>query len=380
MIGDGRGRVLVVDDEASMARTLRRALTRIGYHVELARDGLEALAKVRLAFDLVILDADMPGMDGFEVTRRLRQTASFGGLPILMITGLPGSSFRQRAVDAGVSAFLGKPFDLSALRAIAESLLKRTTATLASHWRAPAGDVEGAEGEADLRQALAELVAAERTTYRTELDTIRRLVLAAECKDHAVGTHIERIGAYAELLGRALTLAPQDVELLRHASPMHDVGKIGIPDGILLKPGALDAAEWAVMKQHTTIGARILTGSSSKVLQAGEIIALSHHERYDGTGYPNGLAGTAIPLFGRIVAIADVFDALTTDRPYRAGLPNQSALELMSAGRGGQFDPVLLDVFLSQREAAERIQARFSHLDDQPSLVPTGDVPIPGQA
>jgi putative two-component system response regulator len=213
---------------------------------------------------------------------------------------------------------------------------------------------------AELRRALDETVDAQRATYRAHLDTIRRLILAAEYKDSEVGAHIERIGAYAELLGRGLNLAPQEVEILRYASPMHDVGKIGIPDDILRKTGTLDADEWAVMKQHTTIGARILGGSPSRLLQAGEVIALSHHERYDGTGYPRGLSGDAIPLYGRICAIADVFDALTTDRPYRARLSSEQAREVMSAGRGRHFDPALLDVFLSQREAVETIQERLA--------------------
>jgi cyclic di-GMP phosphodiesterase len=359
VIFDRRRRVLIVDDDALTARMLQRALSRCGYHVELAHDGFEALAKIRLTFDLVLLDASMPGLDGFEVARRIRQAWSFRDLPILMLTGSEGQSFRRRAVDAGVNDFLAKPFDLAALHAMAEPWLRGTEESVASRRLASGRDLPGTDHMAELRRALDETVDAQRATYHAHLDTIRRLILAAEYKDSEVGAHIERIGAYAELLGRGLNLAPQEVELLRYASPMHDVGKIGIPDGILRKTGKLDTDEWAVMKQHTTIGARILAGSPSRLLQAGELIALSHHERYDGTGYPRGLSGDAIPLYGRICAIADVFDALTTDRPYRARLSSEKAREVMGAGRGRQFDPALLDVFLSQTEAVETIQKRL---------------------
>ncbi len=356
-------RVLVVDDQPEVAETLKRALSSMGCDVDMARDGVEALAKLRLGFDLILLDADMPLMDGFEVAQQVRQDPEFGDLPILMVTGQSSRSARLRAVEAGVNDFIAKPCDLIELRVRSTSLLKSKEA--ADELKRRQTDLEHAVASrtADLRRALDEMVEAQRNTQAAHVDTIHRLVLAAEYKDHEVGAHIERIGIYSALLGQGLDLAPHEVELLRYSTPMHDVGKIGIPDGLLLKPGKLDDAEWAVMKQHTTMGARLLHGSISELLQMGELVALTHHEHWDGTGYPSGIAGEAIPLFGRICAIADVFDALTTHRPYRVALPNSAAYEMMESARGRQFDPRLLDIFFSQRSAVEATQRE---LQDRP--------------
>ena len=359
MSTEGAKRVLIVDDDASVAQTLQRALDHIGYHVELARDGIEALAKLRLGFDLILLDAEMPGMDGFEVARHIRDDPEFSDLPILMVTGESSRSARHRAIEAGVTDFLAKPFDLIELRLRCASLLKlKETADALHRSRADLEPVI-ASRTAVLRRALDDMADAQRATHAAHLDTITRLVLAAEYKDRVTGAHIERIGNFSALLGKGLNLAPHEVELLHDASAMHDIGKVGIPDAILLKPGRLDDTEWEVMKQHTTIGGRMLHGSASELLQIGEIIALSHHERFDGGGYPNATAGHAIPLFGRICAVADTFDALTTDRPYRPALPNGMVYEMMMAERGRHFDPDVLDVFFSLRSAAEDIQEKF---------------------
>lgn len=352
-------RVLVVDDQEDVARALEHALQGFGYHVEMARDGLEALAKLRLNVDLVFLDAEMPGMDGFEVARRVRDDPEFGDLPIIMVTGLSGTRDRLRAVETGINDFIAKPFDLTELRVRTASLLKMKEAADALKQYRMELELAVAQRTIDLRRALDEMVEAQRTTYDAHLDTIKRLVRAAEYRDRETGSHIERIGGYCALLGRILGLSPREVELLRYASPMHDVGKIGVPDAILLKRGRLDDAEWAVMRRHPAIGAGILHGAPSDVLQMGETIALSHHERWDGIGYPSGLAGEAIPLAARICAVADVFDALTTNRPYRSALPNHTVFEMMAAERARQFDPQVLDAFLSERAAAETIQQRY---------------------
>ena len=181
-------------------------------------------------------------------------------------------------------------------------------------------------------------------------------MLAAECKDWDTAAHSERIGRYCELLARGIGLSPGRVDLIRHASPMHDVGKIGIPDAILLKPGQLTDEEWEIMKRHAAIGARILHGSPSKVLQTGEVIALSHHEKWDGTGYPGGLRDEEIPIEGRICAVADVFDAMTSNRHYRDALPVEAVYEMMKAQRGRHFDPDVLDAFLDLHHDVEAIQ------------------------
>lgn len=350
-------RFLVVDDDEGSRRVLTRALRSLGHDVELARDGFEALAKLQLDIDLVVLDASMPGMDGFAVTQHIRQDPTHRDLPVIMVTGLNCREDRLRAVEVGVNDFVSKPFDVTELKLRSTWLLRMKQSTDALKHHRTELEVSVVQRTASLRRSLEDMANAERRTREAYLDTIRRLVLASEYKDHDTAKHIERIGRYAAFLAQKLSLAPGQVELIRHASPLHDVGKIGIPDAVLLKPGKLTDTEWEVMKGHTTIGARILKGAASDILRGGETIALSHHERWDGTGYPNGLSGEDIPLEGRICAVADVFDALTTNRTYRDALPNETVYEMMEAETGKHFDPHVLDVFLSHRDEVERIQA-----------------------
>lgn len=354
-------RVLVVDDHKETLESLRRLLTSLGHEVEAARDGMEALACLTLGIDLVLLDAEMPGMDGFELARRIRADPECHDLPMMMVTGRDHRADRLRAVEAGINDFIAKPVDPLELRVRTASLLRLKEAADALKRHRADLELTVAKRTHDLRRALDEMVRAQRTTYAAHLDTIRRLVLAAESKDQHTASHIERIGSYCELLGRGLHLAPQEVEQLRYASSMHDVGKIGIPDRILVKSGTLDAAELEIMRQHTVIGAHLLHGSPSELLQLGETIALSHHERWDGSGYPDGLSGEAIPLAGRICAVADVFDALTSDRPYRAAVPSATVYEMMAADSGRHFDPGILRVFLAQRPALEAVQQQYRH-------------------
>jgi putative two-component system response regulator len=348
--------VLVIDDQDEARRTLDRVLTSFGYRTELAASGEEALEKLVGGVDLVILDARMPGMSGFELTQRIRRDPAYFDLPVVMVTGLDSKEDRLHAVEAGVNDFIAKPFDVSELRLRSAWLLRMKEATdaLKRHRCELERAVE--DRTTELRQALREAAAAQQRTAEAHLDTIRRLVLAAEHKDRATAGHIERIGRYCELISHGLGLRPERVRVIRYASIMHDVGKIGIPDAILLKSEHLTPAEWQVMKQHTVIGARILHGSPSELLQLGEVIALSHHEKWDGSGYPHGLAGRAIPLAGRICAVADVFDALTHERHYRQALSNETVYAMLAAQRGLHFDPQVLDVFFDHRRAAETIQ------------------------
>ncbi|HXQ28376.1 MAG TPA: HD domain-containing phosphohydrolase [Gemmatimonadales bacterium] len=359
--GDGRGlteahRVLVVDDQADVRRALSRALQSCGYVVEEASDGIEALTKWKLDIDLVLLDLEMPGMDGYEVAQRLRSDPGSRDLPIIMVTGRDAREDRLRAVEAGANDFIGKPFELPELKARAASLLRMKEATDAM--KRARGELEQlvARRTADLRRALDESALAQRTTYAAHLDSIRRLAIAAEFRDHDTADHIERIGVFCEHIARHLRMTPSEVETIRYASPMHDVGKLGIPDAVLLKAGPLDDTERDMMKRHTTIGARILHGSPSTLLQMGEVIALTHHERWDGQGYPNGLKGDAIPIPGRICAVADVFDALTSDRVYRPAMPHRVVYQSMESERGAHFDPAVLSVLLDRRDEFEGIQ------------------------
>jgi putative two-component system response regulator len=349
-------RVLIVDDQAEVRSALRRALQAWGHAVEEASDGIEALAKSKLDIDLVLLDLEMPGMDGYEVARRLRKDPVSRDLPIVMVTSRDAREDRLRAVEAGANDFIGKPFELPELRVRSASLLRMKEATDAM--KRVQGELEQlvTRRTADLRRALDEAASAERTTYAAHLDSIRRLAIAAEFRDGDTAEHIERIGVFAGHLARHLHLTPSESEAIRYASPMHDVGKLGIPDAILLKPGRLDDAEWEVMKRHTTIGARILHGSPSPLLQMGETIALTHHERWDGHGYPNGIEGENIPIAGRICAVADVFDALTSNRTYRPALPHAVVYERMEAESERHFDPTILTVLLERRSEFEAMQ------------------------
>lgn len=211
----------------------------------------------------------------------------------------------------------------------------------------------------ELQTALHEVLEAKHQLLLAHKDTIHRLAVASEYKDQDTADHLHRMSRYVRVIAEGLGLPEREVEVLCDASPMHDVGKIGIPETILFKPGPLDTREWEVMKRHSTIGARILAGSPSVLLQAGEVIARTHHEKWDGSGYPSGLSGDRIPLWGRICAVADVFDALTTKRPYKDAFSNQKAFALLEEGMGKHFDPVLVDVFLEQQERILLIQQEF---------------------
>jgi putative two-component system response regulator len=352
-------RILIVDDEELNRDLLEAMMTSFGHESETASDGVEALERVSPGFDLVLLDVMMPGMDGFEVARRIRGNPEINDIPIIMVTGLSSPEDRLRAVKVGVNDFISKPVDRVELSVRTGSMLKMKEAQDAiKHHRAML-ELTVERRTASLQNTLAELKEAQRLTHQAHLDTIRRLAIASEYRDEDTARHINRMSNYCAIVARGLNLPSDKVGLIFHSSPMHDVGKIGIPDAILLKPSKLDNAEWEVMKQHAEIGARILRGSSSELVEAGAIIALSHHEKWDGTGYPEGLSGEDIPLYGRICAIADVFDALTNIRPYKKALSNDKAFEILKEGRGGHFDPKMVDVFFDHLDEVSEIQKRY---------------------
>jgi putative two-component system response regulator len=351
--------ILIVDDEGDIRELLKDIVESLGHRPELARDGFEALAKLKLGIDLALLDLTMPGMDGFEIARRIRQNDDAGSIPIIMITALTGREDRLRALEAGANDFIAKPADVVEVRARVTSLLKLKHAHDSLKHHKQELEAAVARQTETLRQAVADMANAQRGAYEAYLETLHRLALAAEYKDETTGAHIQRVGSYSGLLALHLHLPPGEVELVRLASPLHDVGKIGIPETILLKPGALTPEERTVMEQHPLIGERLLNNSSAAVLRAAEVVALSHHERWDGNGYPHRLKGELIPLYGRICTIADVFDALTTERPYKKAFSNEKAFELLQAGGGAQFDPSLVELFLAHREEVLQIQAQY---------------------
>ena len=358
-MSDTKYTILVADDD-EMIRTLHSEFVRgFGYDVEVAADGIEAIAKIGLGVDLVLTDAHMPNLDGFEVARRIRESRTADELPIVMVTSLEAREDRLRAYEVGINDFINKPVDHTELRLRLKWLLELKTAQ--EKLRKSKENLEStvALRTKELRQALEEVTRAQREIQAGHLDTIRRLTLAAEYKDHDTAGHIERIGRYSQVMGSAMHLSPGTIDLLLHATPMHDVGKLGIPDSILLKPGPLDEEERQIMNTHTTIGGQILAGSTSPVIQMGERVALTHHEKWDGSGYPQGLAGEDIPIEARICTVVDFFDALTMDRPYRKAVANEEVIEMIVADSGVAFDPAVVDVFLKVREDIVSIQSEY---------------------
>ncbi len=352
-------RILIVDDDPKILGLLADMVTSLEHEVETAKDGFEAMAKVGLDIDLILLDINMPGMDGLEVARSIRKQYLANELPIIMVTGMATREDRIGAVNAGANDFVAKPFDLTEIRVRMKSLLGMKVAhdTLRRHKDQLEEIVQ--RRTQSLRTALDDVVEAQRRLRAANLETIQRLVVAAEYKDMGSAAHIQRMSEFSALIARKLRLSPQRIELIYHASPMHDIGKIGMPQEILLKPGKLNRREWRHIKRHPTIGAKILQKSTSQLLRLGEIIALTHHEKWDGSGYPKGLRGTEIPIEGRISAVADVFDALTNKRPYKEAFSNDKAFQILWNGRGKHFDPELVDLFISSVDEIVEIQSAF---------------------
>ena len=299
--------------------------------------------------DLVIVDYMMPDIDGLEFMRLLREIPGRSELPIVMITANDQKQLRYRALDLGASDFLTKPVDKVEFLARTRNMLlvsdARKQLTDRAAWLAD-----------EVRKATAEIVARER-------ETVFRLCKAAEYRDPETGAHILRMAHYSRLIARGMGLSTDEQELLLEAAPMHDIGKVGIADKILLKPGRLDAEEFEVMKHHAIYGYELLKGSSSRVLQAGAEIARGHHEKFDGSGYPAGIRGTDIPVFSRIVAVADVFDALTSQRPYKAAWTLEAAVDFLLKGSGSHFDPQCVQSFLDAWNDVLEIRNRYQEED-----------------
>jgi len=352
-------RILAIDDERINLRVIGGLLRNLGHEPVLTESFTEARELLDASIDLVLLDVMMPETDGFTVARRIREMPGVTDVPIIMVTALTSKQDRLKAVEAGANDFISKPIDLTELRVRMGSLLKmKESQDEVKRYQAELEEMVAVRTSA-LKMALENVKESQRTILSAHLETIHRLASAAEFKDEETADHIQRMSRYCALLAAKLGLPDAEVDLVLQASPMHDIGKIGIPDSILLKPAKLTPEEWEVMKKHTIFGARILGESSFELLRVGEIIALSHHEKWDGSGYPKGLAGDDIPLYGRICAVADVFDALTSKRPYKEAFSNQKSLEIMGAGRGSHFDPRLLDVFMSDFASFEGIQKEF---------------------
>jgi putative two-component system response regulator len=340
--GFQHARILIVDDEAANVELLKRLLERAGFtRLDSTNDPREAASMFQaLRPDLVLLDLHMPHMDGLEVIDELSQLGEATYLPILMLTGDMTPEARREALSRGAKDFVNKPFHSDEVLLRIRTLLETRFLYL----------------QIQSQNQVLELKVQERTKEleSAQIEIIERLARAAEFRDDNTGQHTERVGQMAALLAQEIGLPEPQVLLIRRAAPLHDVGKIGIPDAVLLKLGKLTDDEFALVKTHTTIGARILSGSHFGLLRLAEEIAFSHHERWDGSGY-EGMVGEAIPLAGRIVAIADVFDALTQKRPYKAAWSIADAVQEIDRQRNRQFDPALVDAFL---RVIERSPAR----------------------
>ncbi len=332
-------RILIVDDERQIRELVRRLLERAGYECTTAESAQEATRLLgEETFALVLADLQMPGESGLDLISRVR--VSYPNTAAIMVTGVDDEALAESALTLGAYGYIVKPFSPSELSIQVLNALRRRKLEIAQRHERERLERTVAARTAELQQAVEDL-------RRSEEETARRLAAAVEARDHETSEHIGRVGAYSALVALRLGLDDQRCDLIRRASSLHDIGKIGVADGILLKPGPLTTHERIAMQRHAEIGHDVLAGSGHELLELAATIAWTHHERVDGTGYPRGLVGDEIPLEGRIVAVVDVYDALTTDRPYRSALTVEEALDLLRHGRGTQFDPDVLGAFLA---------------------------------
>ena len=330
MVGGRHGSdIMVVDDEPANLALMEGMLRQEGYTVRSFPRGRMALAAAaKQPPDLVLLDINMPEMDGFETCRRLKFNDKLMAIPVIFLSALGEAENKVKAFRCGGMDYITKPFQFEEMHA-----------RVATHLQ-----IHHLQRELQIHNEQLEVTVRSRTheVEESRLEILRRLAIAAEYRDDNTGEHAQRVGRIAALLAQELQLPDSQTKMIRLAAPLHDVGKIGVPDAVLLKRGKLTAGEFEVIKKHVLIGAEILSGSRSPILQMAKSIALYHHERWDGTGYSLGLAAERIPLEARIVTVSDVFDALTHERPYKRAWPVQEALLEMRAQGGRQFDPAII--------------------------------------
>lgn len=320
-------RILVVDDEPANLKILRQILQE-RYRLSFARSGMAALELLaKEPVDLVLLDIMMPGMTGFDVCQKMKASKSLDKIPVIFVTALKDTIDEEHGFEMGAVDYITKPVVPSIVSARVKAHLSLV--------------------QADVLKA-------------TQVDLIQRLGRAAEYKDNETGMHVQRMSRYSYVLAKAAGIEEELAMELQLAAQMHDLGKIAIPDNILLKPGRLDQEEFRQMKAHAQIGADILSNPKSQLVALARSIAITHHEKWDGSGYPHGLSGEDIPIEGRIAAVADVFDALTSERPYKAAWTVEDAVALLQEQAGKHFDPELIPLFIQELPEILKIKAEFS--------------------
>lgn len=349
--------ILVVDDELVNVRLLEKIFMTMEYsNVICTQDPTQVVSLYQQHnFDLILLDLDMPRLDGYGVMEQLNKLTDNNLPPILVLTAQHMQSYRQRALDSGARDYVTKPFDAKELLSRVNNLLQAQMANKYMRYQ----------------NEILEHKVLERTKviHDTRLQVVRRLGIAAEYRDEETGLHIVRMSKMAVVIAKAAGMNDEQCDLLLNAAPMHDIGKIGIPDKILLKAGKFELDEWAIMQTHAQIGADILSGDDSDLMVMAYDIAISHHEKWNGNGYPNGLQADAIPFVGRITALVDVFDALTSVRPYKEAWPVEKAINLIKEESGQHFDPGLVKIFIEKLQDIIEIKDKYAEPTSGTSLL-----------
>lgn len=337
--------ILIIDDQLTSRQVLKQLASSIEVNIS-AIDFANPIEALRWTNDhtpdLVLVDYKMPEMNGIEFINQFRSNPASSHVPVIMVTSIEDKNVRYEALEAGATDFLTKPVDHHECRARCRNMITQYNQYKIISDRSCWLERRVAEATSEIRLR--------------ERETLLRLARAGEYRDEDTGNHVIRMAKYSRLIAEELGFSNDEAEVIEMAAPMHDIGKIGIRDVILLKPGKLTTEEFEIMKTHTVIGHEILKDSPSKFLQMGSIIALSHHEKFDGTGYPHGTSGENIPIEARIVAVADVYDALVSERPYKNAWSEEAALEYMDNHRGKHFDPLVLDAFKAQFDSVAKIQ------------------------
>jgi two-component system response regulator RpfG len=337
--------ILIIDDQLTSRQILQQLVSSIEENltVKAFENPLEALKWTETnTFNLVLTDYQMPEMNGIEFIKRLRSNPALTHIPVIMVTSIEDKNVRYEALEVGATDFLMKPVDHHECRARCRNLLTQNQQYRIISDRSRWLERRVAEATSEIRMR--------------ERETLLRLARAGEYRDEETGNHVIRMAKYSRVIAEQLGFSKDEADVIEMSAPMHDIGKIGIRDDILLKPGKLTSEEFEVMKNHTIIGYDILKDSPSKFLQLGGVIALGHHEKFDGTGYPYGKKGNDIPIEARIVTVADVYDALVSDRPYKNAWSTEAAIEYMESHKGKHFDPECFDAFKSEIDKIAKVQ------------------------